>query len=104
MGVGRQADGGQFHDRRPQPGFTKADTWAVTLEGAKAYREAMAGFAEMGTLAIWYAHLDEDENPAGDPRAPRRPARPATKRWKAGGGQAGPEKTLKKAAHEGSYA
>ena len=42
-------------------GFTKADTRAVTLEGAKAYREAMAGFAEMGTLAIWYAHLDEDE-------------------------------------------
>ena len=42
-------------------GFTKADTRAVTLEGAKAYREAMAGFAEMGTLAIWYAHLDDDE-------------------------------------------
>ena len=26
-----------------------------------AYREAMAGFAEMGTLAIWYVHLSEDE-------------------------------------------
>jgi uncharacterized protein (DUF2252 family) len=26
-----------------------------------AYREAMASFAKMGTLAIWYAHLDEDE-------------------------------------------
>jgi hypothetical protein len=26
-----------------------------------AYREAMAGFAAMGTLAIWYAHLAEDE-------------------------------------------
>jgi hypothetical protein len=25
-----------------------------------AYREAMAGFAAMGTMAIWYAHLDED--------------------------------------------
>ena len=26
-----------------------------------AYREAMAGFAAMGTLDIWYAHLSEDE-------------------------------------------
>jgi uncharacterized protein (DUF2252 family) len=26
-----------------------------------AYREAMAGFAAMGTMAIWYAHLDEDQ-------------------------------------------
>jgi uncharacterized protein (DUF2252 family) len=42
-------------------GFTKADTRAATLEAARAYREAMAGFAQMGTLAIWYAHLNEDE-------------------------------------------
>jgi uncharacterized protein (DUF2252 family) len=42
-------------------GFTKADTKAATLEAAKAYREAMAGFAAMGTMAIWYARLDEDE-------------------------------------------
>jgi uncharacterized protein (DUF2252 family) len=27
----------------------------------RAYREAMATFADMGTLAIWYAHLSEDE-------------------------------------------
>jgi uncharacterized protein (DUF2252 family) len=26
-----------------------------------AYREAMAGFAQRGTMAIWYAHLAEDE-------------------------------------------
>ncbi len=26
-----------------------------------AYREAMAAFAQMGTMDIWYAHLDEDE-------------------------------------------
>jgi hypothetical protein len=26
-----------------------------------AYREAMSGFAQMGTMDIWYAHLDEDE-------------------------------------------
>jgi uncharacterized protein (DUF2252 family) len=42
-------------------GVGKAETRAVTLEAAKAYREAMAGFAAMGTLAIWYAHLDEDQ-------------------------------------------
>jgi uncharacterized protein (DUF2252 family) len=42
-------------------GFTKADTQAATLASVRAYREAMAGFAEMGTMDIWYAHLDEDE-------------------------------------------
>jgi uncharacterized protein (DUF2252 family) len=42
-------------------GFTKADTRAATQASVAAYREAMATFAEMGTLAIWYAHLSEDE-------------------------------------------
>jgi uncharacterized protein (DUF2252 family) len=42
-------------------GFAKADTRAATLASVAAYREAMAGFAEMGTMAIWYAHLDEEE-------------------------------------------
>jgi uncharacterized protein (DUF2252 family) len=42
-------------------GFTKADTKAATLAAVTAYREAMASFAAMGTLEIWYAHLDEDE-------------------------------------------
>jgi uncharacterized protein (DUF2252 family) len=42
-------------------GFTKADTKAATLRSVTAYREAMAGFAQMGTMAIWYAHLAEDE-------------------------------------------
>jgi uncharacterized protein (DUF2252 family) len=42
-------------------GFTKADTRAATLASVAAYREAMAGFAAMGTLEIWYAHLAEDE-------------------------------------------
>ena len=27
----------------------------------RAYREAMASFAQMGTMDIWYAYLDEDE-------------------------------------------
>src|SRR4030095_5703231 len=34
---------------------------AATLASVAAYREAMAGFAAMGTLAIWYAHLAEDQ-------------------------------------------
>jgi len=42
-------------------GFTKADTKAATLASVRAYREAMASFAKMGTMAIWYAHLDEEE-------------------------------------------
>jgi uncharacterized protein (DUF2252 family) len=42
-------------------GFTKADTKAATLGSVTAYREAMASFAKMGTMAIWYAHLDEEE-------------------------------------------
>ena len=42
-------------------GFAKADTRAATLASVRAYREAMSGFAQMGTMDIWYAHLDEDE-------------------------------------------
>src|SRR6266487_4522941 len=42
-------------------GFAKADTRAATLASVTAYREAMAGFAQMGTMDLWYAHLAEDE-------------------------------------------
>jgi uncharacterized protein (DUF2252 family) len=42
-------------------GFSEADTHAATLASVRAYREAMAGFAQMPTMDIWYAHLDEDE-------------------------------------------
>jgi uncharacterized protein (DUF2252 family) len=42
-------------------GFSKGDSRDATLASVAAYREAMAGFAEMGTMDIWYAHLDEDE-------------------------------------------
>ena len=48
-------------------GFSKADTRAATLASVRAYREAMAAFAQMGTMDIWYAHLDEDELMAVDP-------------------------------------
>jgi len=42
-------------------GFSPADTRAATLESVRAYRAAMASFAQMGTMDIWYAHLDEDD-------------------------------------------
>ena len=42
-------------------GFSAADTRAATLASVRAYREAMASFAQMGTMDIWYAYLDEDE-------------------------------------------
>ena len=40
-------------------GFAKADQRLCTLEVVRAYREAMAGFAQMRTLDIWYAKLSE---------------------------------------------
>ena len=42
-------------------GFGRMDARAVTRASVAAYREAMAGFAKMGTMEVWYAHLDEDE-------------------------------------------
>ena len=42
-------------------GYSGADTRAVTLASVAAYREAMARFAGMRTLDVWYARLPEDE-------------------------------------------
>ena len=42
-------------------GFSKADTRASTLASVAAYRQAMAEFAQMRTMDIWYAHLTEDD-------------------------------------------
>ena len=42
-------------------GFAKADTRAATEASVRAYREAMAEFAQMGTMEIWYASMGEDE-------------------------------------------
>src|SRR3954470_16291705 len=42
-------------------GFSKSDARTCTQASVAAYREAMAEFAGMRTLDIWYAHLDEDE-------------------------------------------
>jgi uncharacterized protein (DUF2252 family) len=45
--------------------FSKADARAATQASVTAYREAIAEFAQMPTMDIWYAHLDEDELMAG---------------------------------------
>ena len=42
-------------------GFAKADAKAVTMAAVAAYRRAMAEFAQMRTLDIWYAHRDEGQ-------------------------------------------
>jgi len=42
-------------------GFSKADARAATAASVAAYREAMAGFADMPVMDIWYAHMDEDQ-------------------------------------------
>ena len=42
-------------------GFSAADARASTAASVTAYREAMAGFADMPTMDIWYAHMGEDE-------------------------------------------
>jgi uncharacterized protein (DUF2252 family) len=42
-------------------GFSTTDADAATLASVTAYREAIAEFAEMRTLDIWYARLSEQE-------------------------------------------
>src|SRR5882757_7540920 len=41
-------------------GFSKADARAAAMASVAAYREAMAQFAQMPTMEIWYTHFDED--------------------------------------------
>ncbi len=42
-------------------GFSAAEGEAAVLAGAGAYRNAMAGFAAMKELDVWYARLDVEE-------------------------------------------
>jgi len=42
-------------------GFTKSEGRAVTTASVTAYREAMAGFAQMRTMEVWYARLTEED-------------------------------------------
>jgi uncharacterized protein (DUF2252 family) len=41
--------------------YTGAQRRRIVLGAAASYRTAMAAFAGMGDLAVWYAHLDVDE-------------------------------------------
>jgi hypothetical protein len=42
-------------------GFSKSDAGAVTTVSVSAYREAMAEFAGMGVLEIWYSRMSEED-------------------------------------------
>ena len=89
-------------------GFAEADTRAATLASVRAYREAMASFAQMGTMDIWYASLDEDELRASiraavagvsrQEKAPKKAGKQAAKRAKAGRQQEKAAKAAQKRA------
>src|SRR6201987_1544130 len=91
-------------------GFSKADARAAALASVMAYREAIADFAQMPTMEIWYAHFEEDRfraiirdalaevSPGGqEPRAKDKKAK-AAKPAKKG---KGPRKKEKKEAKQG---
>ncbi len=57
-------------------GLSHAERREVVLAGARAYREAMRGFAEMGNLEVWYSILTAESLSealsAGKPARPRK--------------------------------
>ena len=42
-------------------GYKKAETRTATLASVRAYREAMAEFAKLPTMQVWYAHISEQD-------------------------------------------
>ncbi len=42
-------------------GFTRKQRASIVRRAARSYREAIAQFAQMAMLSVWYAHLDMDE-------------------------------------------
>ncbi|HUJ67037.1 MAG TPA: DUF2252 domain-containing protein [Acidimicrobiales bacterium] len=42
-------------------GFSPAERRTAVTAAAEMYRSAMRGFASMGTMDVWYAHLDVDD-------------------------------------------
>jgi len=64
-------------------GFSKADARAATMASVAAYREAMADFAGMRTMDVWYARLSEDELTASIRREVKRVAKSSKKEAKA---------------------
>jgi uncharacterized protein (DUF2252 family) len=84
-------------------GFAKADARAATLASVAAYREAMAAFARMPTMDIWYAHLDEDELIASiraTVAGTAKQEKTAKKQEKANKQERAPKKAEKRAAKE----
>jgi uncharacterized protein (DUF2252 family) len=82
-------------------GFSRADVQAATLASVRAYREAMAGFAQMHTMDVWYACLDETELMTGIRTAVAgvtRQEKAAKKTEKADKQAKAPKKAEKKAA------
>jgi uncharacterized protein (DUF2252 family) len=76
-------------------GFSPADTYAATQRSVASYREAMADFAGMRTMDIWYARMDEDDVMAAG-RVAAASADAGTKKGKKAAKKA--EKTLRKSA------
>jgi uncharacterized protein (DUF2252 family) len=87
-------------------GFSTSDTKDVTRATVSSYREAMAAFAQMRTLDVWYAHVSEEEleqatrqavfdlaQSKGTDKAARKEAKKAEKRF---------EKNLQKARSRNS--
>ena len=42
-------------------GLTPAEAREATLSSVRSYRQAMAQFAEMRTMDLWYTHMSEDD-------------------------------------------
>jgi uncharacterized protein (DUF2252 family) len=42
-------------------GLTAAETREATVSSVRSYRQAMAEFAQMRTLDLWYTHMSEDD-------------------------------------------
>ena len=61
-------------------GLSKAEARAATTASVRGYRDAMATFADMGTLATWYSHLDEDDLVSWAGRAAGEAARKESKK------------------------
>jgi uncharacterized protein (DUF2252 family) len=84
-------------------GFATADVRAATLASVRAYREAMASFAPMGTMDIWYAHLDEAQLRAAiqsEVAGSARQEKAAEKTAKANKRAKAPKKAEKRAAEQ----
>ena len=78
-------------------GLSAVEGRSITGASVRAYREAMAKFADMGTMELWYAHLSEDDLRAAIAKvaAPADRAKKDGKPGKDGKGKHG------KAAHNG---